>query len=90
MVLGGSQATSRSLQGLFTPQANSAEFFGFYAVAGKFASLFGPLIYGLILSFTGSLRKGILSLIIFFLTGMIILCWVDEKRGRMEKLRSIP
>jgi UMF1 family MFS transporter len=90
MVLGGSQATSRSLQGLFTPQANSAEFFGFYAVAGKFASLFGPLIYGLILSLTGSLRKGILSLIFFFLTGMIILCWVDEKKGRMEKLRSIP
>jgi len=52
---------SRSLQGLFTPEANSAEFFGFYAVAGKFASIFGPLIYGLILSITGSLRKGILS-----------------------------
>ena len=90
MVLGGSQATSRSLQGLFTPEANSAEFFGFYAVAGKFASIFGPLIYGLILSITGSLRKGILSLILFFVTGMIILCFVDEKKGRAEKLHPIP
>lgn len=89
MVLGGSQATSRSLQGLFTPEANSAEFFGFYAVAGKFASIFGPLLYGLILSLTGSLRKGILSLILFFVTGMIILCTVDEEKGRVEKLHPI-
>jgi UMF1 family MFS transporter len=89
MVLGGSQATSRSLQGLFTPEANSAEFFGFYAVAGKFASIFGPLIYGLILSITGSLRKGILSLIFFFVLGIIILCTVDEKKGRVEKLHPI-
>ncbi len=90
MVLGGSQATSRSLQGLFTPEANSAEFFGFYAVAGKFASIFGPLIYGLIISITGSLRMGILSLILFFVTGMIILCFVDEKKGIAEKLHPIP
>ena len=89
LVLGGSQATSRSLQGLFTPEANSAEFFGFYAVAGKFASIFGPLVYGLILSITGSLRKGILSLILFFVVGMIILCTVDEKKGRVEKLHFI-
>jgi len=89
MVLGGSQAASRSLQGLFTPEANSAEFFGFYAVAGKFASIFGPLIYGLILSITGSLRKGILSLILFFVAGMIILCSVDEKKGRLEKLQPV-
>jgi UMF1 family MFS transporter len=89
MVLGGSQATSRSLQGLFTPEANSAEFFGFYAVAGKFASIFGPLIYGLILSITGSLRKGILSLILFFAAGMIILWSVDEEKGRLEKLQPI-
>jgi UMF1 family MFS transporter len=89
MVLGGSQATSRSLQGLFTPDENSAEFFGFYAVAGKFASIFGPLIYGLILSITGSLRKGILSLILFFAVGMIILWSVDEEKGRLEKLQPI-
>jgi UMF1 family MFS transporter len=89
MVLGGSQATSRSLQGLFTPEANSAEFFGFYAVAGKFASILGPLVYGLILSITGSLRKGILSLIFFLVTGMVILCFVDEEKGRAEKLHAI-
>jgi UMF1 family MFS transporter len=89
MVLGGSQATSRSLQGLFTPDENSAEFFGFYAVAGKFASILGPLIYGLILSITGSLRKGILSLILFFAVGMIILWSVDEEKGRLEKLQPV-
>jgi MFS-type transporter involved in bile tolerance (Atg22 family) len=43
----------------------------------------------LILSITGSLRKGILSLILFFVTGMIILCTVDEEKGRAEKLHPV-
>ena len=42
LVMGGSQAASRSLQGIFTPDANSAEFFAFFGVSGKFASIFGP------------------------------------------------
>jgi UMF1 family MFS transporter len=56
IVMGGSQAASRSLQGIFTPDTNSAEFFGFFAVSGKFASVFGPLIYGILIALTGSVR----------------------------------
>jgi len=89
IVMGGSQAASRSLQGIFTPDANSAEFFGFFAVSGKFASVFGPLIYGILIAITGSVRSGILSVLFFFLVGMAILWTVDEKRGMEEKQNPV-
>jgi len=89
IVMGGSQAASRSLQGIFTPDANSAEFFGFFAVSGKFASVFGPLIYGILIALTGSVRSGILSVLLFFIAGMAILWAVDEKRGMEEKQKPI-
>jgi UMF1 family MFS transporter len=89
VVMGGSQAASRSLQGIFTPDANSAEFFGFFAVSGKFASVFGPLIYGILIAITGSVRSGILSVLFFFIVGMAILWTVNEKRGMEEKEKPI-
>lgn len=84
-VLGGSQAISRSLCGLLTPHERSAEFFGFYAISGRFATIFGPLIYGLIIHFTKSVQAGILSVAIFFIAGMLILLTVDEEKGILEK-----
>lgn len=89
LVLGGSQAASRSLQGLFTPEANSAEFFAFYGVSGKFASIFGPLIYGILIALTGSVQSGVLSVLLFFVIGMAILWWVNEKKGMQEKENPI-
>jgi UMF1 family MFS transporter len=89
MVMGGSQAASRSLQGIFTPDANSAEFFGFFAVSGKFASVFGPLIYGILIVITGSVRSGILSVLFFFIVGLAILWTVNEEKGIQEKQRPI-
>ncbi len=89
LVMGGSQSASRSLQGTFTPEANSAEFFGFYAVSGKFASIFGPLIYGILIALTGSVQSGILSVLLFFIVGLSILWTVDEKKGMEEKKRPI-
>jgi UMF1 family MFS transporter len=89
IVLGGSQAASRSLQGLFTPDANSAEFFGFFAVSGKFASIFGPLIYGILIAITGSVQSGILSLLFFFIAGGMILWTVNEKKGMEERRKPI-
>ena len=85
MVLGGSQAASRSLQGLLTPTANSAEFFAFYGISGKFASVFGPVTYGLLIALTGSVQSGILSVLLFFVVGMVLLWTVDEKKGMEEK-----
>ena len=89
VVLGGSQAASRSLQGLFTPEANSAEFFGFFAVSGRFSSVFGPLIYGVLIAITGSIRWGILSILLFFVVGMAMLWTVDEKKGMEEKQNPV-
>ncbi len=89
VVMGGSQAASRSLQGTFTPDANSAEFFGFFAVSGKFASVFGPLIYGILIAVTGSVQSGILSILFFFIVGMAILWTVNEKKGMEEKQKPV-
>jgi UMF1 family MFS transporter len=89
LVMGGSQAASRSLQGVFTPEANSAEFFGFFAVSGKFASVFGPLIYGILIAITGNVQSGILSVLLFFLAGIAILWTVDEKKGMQERGRPV-
>ncbi|MDD5451990.1 MAG: MFS transporter [Desulfovibrionales bacterium] len=85
LVLGGSQAASRALQCLLTPVSHAAEFFGFFAISGRFASIFGPLSYGLLIYLTGSLRWGILSVAVFFIIGAIILLQVDEKAGMAEK-----
>jgi UMF1 family MFS transporter len=89
IVMGGSQSASRSLQGIFTPDANSAEFYGFFAVSGKFASVFGPLIYGILIAITGNVQSGILSVLLFFIVGMAILWTVDEKKGMEEKQRPV-
>lgn len=89
IVMGGSQAASRSLQGIFTPDANSAEFFGFFAVSGKFASVFGPLIYGILIAITKSVQSGILSVLFFFIVGMAILWTVDEKKGMEQRQKPV-
>ena len=89
IVMGGSQSASRSLQGIFTPDANSAEFYGFFAVSGKFASVFGPLIYGILIAITGNVQSGILSVLLFFIVGMAILWTVNEKKGMEEKQRPV-
>ena len=81
-VLGGSQSAARSLQGSFTPPGRGAEFFGFFAVCGKFAAIIGPLVYGTAVIITGNLRSGILVLLAFFIAGGIILAFVNETEGR--------
>lgn len=84
LVMGGTQAISRALFGQLTPKEKSAEFFGFFAIGGKFAAALGPLLFGTITQLTGTMRWGILSVGIFFLAGLLLLAWVDEERGRRE------
>ena len=79
--LGGNQAASRTLLGLFTPVGRQAEFFGFFAVSGKFAAILGPILYGQIALWTGSQRLAVLALGVFFLAGWAFLGLVDEKAG---------
>jgi UMF1 family MFS transporter len=86
LVMGGSQAASRSLQAALIPPARSAEFFSFFGISGKFASALGPLIFGAAVFLTGSLRAGILSLIVFFAGGALLLLFVNEEQGRRQAL----
>jgi UMF1 family MFS transporter len=82
LILGGSQATSRSLFGSLIPENRSAEFFGFYTLSGKFASILGPFLFALMADVTGSTQMAILVLNLFFLTGIVLLCLVDVRRGQ--------
>ncbi len=81
MVQGGSQALSRSLYARMVPKSQSAEFFSFFSVSGKFAGIFGPLVFGLVSQLFGNSRLGIISLIVFFITGGLMLTRVDEQEG---------
>jgi UMF1 family MFS transporter len=87
LVLGGSQAASRSLQANLIPPAKSAEFFSFFGISSRFASAIGPLMFGLAVFLTGSLRLGILSLIVFFAAGFLLLLTVNESEGHAQALR---
>lgn len=89
LVMGGTQAASRSLQAVLIPPQQSAEFFSFFAISGKFASAVGPAIFGLAVWATGSLRLGMLSLLLFFLAGAWLLWNVSESRGRREALEFV-
>ncbi len=82
IVLGGSQALSRSYYGSMVPEAASAQFYGFYTVFSKFSAIWGPVTFGLIKQTTGSSRLAIISLIVFFVAGLILLSLVDEKKAR--------
>ena len=77
IILGGSQAVSRSLFSSLIPRGKHAEFFGFFAISAKFASVFGPLTFALIIDLTGSARLSILSLSFFFIIGILLLAKVD-------------
>jgi MFS transporter, UMF1 family len=80
--LGSCQSVTRSLLALFTPKENAAEFFGFLGIAGKALAFLGPLVFGTISLKTGSQRPAILAVGAFFVAGMILLAFVDEKRGK--------
>ena len=84
IVLGGSQALSRSLFSSMVPKSRSAEFFGFYAISSKFASIFGPLTFALLIELTGSNRIAILALAGFFVVGLLLLLGVDTEQGRLQ------
>ena len=75
---GGIQALSRSYFTRFVPSGREAQFFGFYNMLGKFAAIIGPMLVGVVTLLTGSHRAGILSLVILFLVGGILLHRVDE------------
>ena len=81
LVQGGSQALSRSLFGIMVPKTRTAEFFGFYDVSAKVAGIAGPFLFAIVGQLTGSSRLSIVSLVVFFIGGALLLTRVDEKEG---------
>ena len=76
--MGGIQALSRSFYGRLIPAEKSAEFFGFYNIFGKFAAICGPLLMGVVGRLTGETRWGILSILLLFIAGGLLLSRVQD------------
>jgi UMF1 family MFS transporter len=81
LVLGGSQALSRSLFSQLIPTGREGEYYGFYEISDKGTSWLGPLAFGLVFQLTDSYRIGIVSLVVFFLAGGVLLALVPIRRA---------
>lgn len=84
IVLGGSQALSRSLFSRMIPRGRESEYFSLYEVSERGTSWLGPALYGVAFQLTGSYRVAILSVIVLFLIGLMILTRVDVARAVRE------
>ena len=84
IVLGGSQALSRSLFSKMIPAGKEASFFGLYEVSERGTSWMGPLLFSIVIARTGSYRAALLSLIFFFVVGLVMLWTTDTDRGIRE------
>lgn len=81
---GGIQSLSRSYFAKLVPKEKSNEFFGFYNIFGKFASVMGPLLVGVTAQLTGSSSYGVFSLVILFIIGGIVLKFVPEPEMKVS------
>ena len=81
VVQGGSQALNRSLYATMSPAAKSGEFFGLFAIMEKFSSLLGPLAFAAAGILFNSSRPAVLSLILFFIVGIVLLLFVNVAEG---------
>jgi len=84
LVMGGSQAISRSLYAQIIPSGKQAEYYSFYEVSERGTSWIGPLLFGLVNQIFGSLRPAILSLIFFFVVGLAVLPFVNVKKAMAD------
>jgi len=85
-VLGGTQAVSRAMMGVMTPPKHAAEFFGFFNLSGKAASVLGPIQFGVIYYFTQNSRLAAVSLLIFFLIGSVLVARIRVAEGHRQAI----
>jgi UMF1 family MFS transporter len=90
VVLGGTQALSRSFFSLLIPRGREGEYFSLYGAAERGTSWFGTLLFGVIFQVTGSYRPAIFALIVFFVLGALFLLRLDPERGIREAGNSAP
>jgi len=84
-VQGGIQAVSRSYFGKLIPKERSNEFFGFFDIFGKFASVLGPFLYSTVGTWTGRSSYGVLCLIVLFLIGLVLMIGGKKELAAMEE-----
>ncbi len=84
LVQGGIQSLSRALYARLIPARHSGRFFGLYNMVGKFAAVLGPVMVGSVALLSESPRTGILSVLLLFLLGVVLLSRVDVARGERE------
>jgi MFS transporter, UMF1 family len=90
IVLGGSQALSRSLYSQLIPRGREAEFFSLYQAMERGTSWFGTLLFGLVHQFTHSYRWAIVALIVFFVVGGVLLSRVRMREGIVAAGNVVP
>ena len=89
LVLGGSQALSRSLFCQLIPKGREGEYFGIYEISDKGTSWLGPLLFGLAYDTTRSYRVAIISLLVFFVVGFLALLAVPIRKA-IEQAGNTP
>ncbi|MDQ0841501.1 MFS transporter [Streptomyces sp. V1I6] len=90
LVLGGSQALSRSLFSHLVPRGKEAEYFSAYEMSDRGLSWLGPLVFGLAYQMSGSYRDAIISLVIFFGAGFVLLARVPVRRAVAAAGNPVP
>jgi UMF1 family MFS transporter len=90
LVLGGTQALSRSFFSQLIPRGREAEYFSLYQAGERGTSWLGTLIFGLVHQWFDSYRPAIFALIIFFVVGVVLLARVNPKRGIEEAGNVVP
>jgi len=85
---GGLQAISRSFFSRLVPEGLEAEYFGFFSISTRFASIFGPVVFALLRDVTGNARSSILATAVLFMAGGAVLCFVREPGVRCSLPRS--
>lgn len=89
LVQGGIQSLSRSFYARLIPQDKSAEFFGFYNMLGKFAAVLGPVMVGWVGVVSGNPRLGILTLLLLFIAGALLLSRVPDETGNNNSVGGV-
>ena len=90
LVLGSSQALSRSLFSQMIPQNRESAYFGLYEISERGTSWIGPVVFGLAVQLTGSARVAMLPVIFFFIFGIIVLYLTDVRRAIQEAGNVVP
>ncbi|GGK99616.1 MFS transporter [Streptomyces flaveus] len=90
LVLGGSQALSRSLFSHLVPRGKEAEYFSAYEMSDRGMSWLGPLLFGLTYQLTGSYRDAIISLVVFFVIGFVLLARVSVRQAVRDAGNPVP